>query len=257
MKIWFLKKPQAAVLPEGCEYAPSFNKADALWWPKGEVCSETDLPPIIICPNTSPDHIPASYTGQVVSLKNDNPKDTELYTFLFTITPTAEHTLGLIHAAHRCREAPPRMLSRMNLGIVGFGRIGCLVSEKATGIFNDHYIYDVRDDEDSYTLEEVLDNADILTLHGTKEPVLTKPLLDRWAKPDRILINTAQPWLVDNWYLMKLLEEKRIWAAGLDYDPGYDALNLVYSNHVGGSTQDAWAETEAFVLRRALELWTS
>ena len=82
--------------------------------------------------------------------------------FLDSITPTAEHTIGLMLAAWRRIPAAhsaardgqwnrrlwgaPRMMSRMRLGIVGFGRLGQRVARVAEAIGGSAAGLDVSDE---------------------------------------------------------------------------------------------------------------
>ena len=107
--------------------------------------------------------------------------------FLETITATAEHTWGLLltllrktpwsftavleGAWNRFEFGGKGMLSRMTLGIVGFGRLGKMVANygKAFGmqvLFYDPFIKSVNmDAEQIDNLEELVSLSDIVTLH--------------------------------------------------------------------------------------------
>jgi D-3-phosphoglycerate dehydrogenase len=84
------------------------------------------------------------------------------------------------------------------------------------------------------------------------------------------VVNTARGELLDLDALLDLLESGHIHAAALDtidgeYDPDFQTHfvksrvatyarthdNLVLTPHIGGSTLDAWSETERFVLEKA------
>jgi D-3-phosphoglycerate dehydrogenase len=85
-----------------------------------------------------------------------------------------------------------------------------------------------------------------------------------------MVINTARGELLDLDALLDLLESGHLQAAALDtidgeYDPDFSAGfaasrlanyarahdNLVLTPHIGGSTIDAWSETERFVIEKA------
>jgi phosphoglycerate dehydrogenase-like enzyme len=209
--------------------------------------------------------------------------------FLNTITPTAEHTIGLMMAAARrlpaAHEAAvsgqwyrrpwgsPRMLSRMRLGLVGYGRIGQIVGRIAEAIGMDVDYYDPHVAGGCGALMSLARKSDVLSLHAPALPE-TKGLVSCAvieALPDgAILVNTARGELLDETALLEALESGRLWAAALDaiegeYDPDFAASfnahrlaryaqthdNLILSPHIGGSTQDAWFETERFVIEKA------
>lgn len=209
--------------------------------------------------------------------------------FLDTITPTAEHAIGLmlatwrrIPAAHEAAVAgrwdrrpwgAPRMFSRMRLGIVGFGRLGRKVAAvgKAMGMAVQYYDPNVPDGLRS--LIELARNSDILSLHAPANDN-TRGLVSRSVlealPPGALVVNTARGELLDTDALLDLLESGRIHAAALDtidgeYDPDFAARfgmsrlaiyarthdNLVLTPHIGGSTVDAWRETQRFVILKA------
>lgn len=209
--------------------------------------------------------------------------------FLDTITPTAEHTIGLMLAAwrripgaHRAAAdgqwnrrpwGAPRMLSRMSLGIVGLGRLGRKVAQVATamGMTVRHFDPHVTGGEPD--LISLAARSDVLSLHAPANDA-TRGLVSRRvleAMPrGAMVVNTARGELLDLDALLDLLESGHIHAAALDtidgeYDPDFASAfsasrvatyarrhdNLVLTPHIGGSTLDAWSETERFVLVKA------
>lgn len=215
-------------------------------------------------------------------------------TVLEAITSTAEHTLGLIHAAHRLIPAAgrditkkarwdryswaaPKMLSRMTLGIVGLGRVGQHLLERAEHLFADVVWYDPAIDRGLATapdsLETLAARSDVLSINAGprqgKMPICNVSILDKLPK-DAIVINTARPGLLDESYLLLLMKQGRIRAAALDcinweldkskplmLDPlvqyAKDHDNLILTPHIAGSTLDAWRETEMAVIEQVKE----
>jgi D-3-phosphoglycerate dehydrogenase len=137
--------------------------------------------------------------------------------FLTTITPTAELTWGLMLAVTR-RILPahqaalkgqwnrrpfgaPAMLSAMSLGIVGHGRLGGMVARyaKAFGMtvrYYDPYVSaSTEGAERCSTLEALVEQSDIVTLHVPHEPA-TENLISRrilmCLKRGSYLVNTAR-----------------------------------------------------------------
>jgi len=221
--------------------------------------------------------------GVTVCALHDEP------VFLDSITPTAEHTVGLmlaawrrIPAAHAAAAAgawnrrpwvAPRMLSRMRLGIVGFGRLGRKVCRIADAMGMNCAYYDPYVSGGTATLLDLARVSDVFTLHAPASDE-TKGLVSRSilkALPNgAMVINTARGELLDTDALLDLLQSGHIAAAALDtiegeYEPGFaDRFgdsplaryarchdNLILTPHIGGSTLDAWTETERFVIEKA------
>jgi D-3-phosphoglycerate dehydrogenase len=209
--------------------------------------------------------------------------------FLETITPTAEHTVGLmlaawrrIPAAHRAAASgawdrrpwgAPRMLSRMRLGVVGYGRLGQRVGRICAAMGMMVGYYDPGVSGGYANIGELAQNSDVLSLHAPST-IATKDLVSR-AVLERLprgamVINTARGELLDVDALLDLMASGHIAAAALDtvdgeYDPEFSKTfrdsrlaqearrrdNLILTPHIGGSTLDAWFETERFVIEKA------
>lgn len=212
--------------------------------------------------------------------------------FLETITPTAELTIGLMVAA--CRRIPaahgsvlegrwnrrpwgaPRMLSRLRLGIVGLGRLGRQVARTATAMGMAVDYYDPFVDGGSDDLHTLAARSDVLSLHapGSRENrgLVSRQVLE--AMPaGGVVINTGRGELLDTEALLDLLESGHLWAAALDtidgeFAPDFENRladsrllayarshdNLILTPHIGGSTVDAWGETERHVIVKACRL---
>ena len=146
-------------------------------------------------------------------------------------------------------------LSGKQLGIIGFGKAGKLVSErmKAFGMsiaFYDPYIKDWNGSEKNLELDELLTSSDIVSIHVIKtketENLISKEKLDL-LKENAILINTSRGGVLDEDYLIELLKSKKIFGAGLDVyseEPPknidtFSDLNLISTPHIGASTSEA------------------
>jgi glyoxylate reductase len=147
-------------------------------------------------------------------------------------------------------------VSGKTLGIVGLGRIGGAVAERAAG-FRMRVLYHSRHrlaPEEEATrglvfssLETLLSEADFVTLHVPLSDE-THHLMGRRAfhmmKPTAYLINTSRGPVVDERALLEALETGQIAGAGLDvYEkepaltPGLENLeNLILLPHVGSAT---------------------
>ncbi len=145
------------------------------------------------------------------------------------------------------------------LGLVGFGIIGKIMAPKAKGLGLNLLVYDPYVSaadmakygvEKAETLEQVLKNADFVSLHAKVTPE-TRHMIGAaqlaMMKPDAYLINTARGALLDQDALVQALRDKRIAGAALDvYDqePQYDDSpligldNIIMTPHIGGATKD-------------------
>ena len=110
------------------------------------------------------------------------------------------------------------------LGIIGFGKAGKLVSEimKSFGMsvaFYDPYIKDWNGLEKNLELDELLRTSDVISIHVIKtketENLISKQKLDL-LKENAILVNTSRGGVLDENYLIKLLKSKKIFGIGLD-----------------------------------------
>jgi len=136
------------------------------------------------------------------------------------------------------------------LGVVGLGRIGRAVAERAPG-FGMMVIHTSR--SGGVPLEELLERSDVVSLHCPLT-AQTRHLLDERAfgrmKRSAILLNTARGAIVEQAALVDALERGSIAAAALDVtdpeppapgDPILRALHLLLLPHVGSATHTARA----------------
>jgi D-3-phosphoglycerate dehydrogenase len=145
------------------------------------------------------------------------------------------------------------------LGIIGFGRIGQLVAERAKGLAMNVVAYDpyvsaerykelgVEKAEDSDAIYAV---ADFITIHLPKTPETTGWLgTDAFSKvkPGVRVLNVARGGLIDEEALKVALDAGQVGGAALDVFPkepvtdhvlqGYD--NVILTPHLGASTAEA------------------
>jgi D-3-phosphoglycerate dehydrogenase / 2-oxoglutarate reductase len=164
---------------------------------------------------------------------------------------------------------PARPLRGQTLGIVGFGRIGRRVAEKAAGfglrlLAHDPFVPADAGEPYGVTLtglDELLAEADLVTIHcllnaGTHGLIGAAQLAR--MKPTAVLVNTARGPIVDPDALAAALREGRIAAAALDVTdpepppPGSPLLalpNLVLTPHTAYYSDRSRAE----VRRRGIE----
>lgn len=147
-------------------------------------------------------------------------------------------------------------LTGATLGIVGLGKIGTAVAERARA-FGLRLLYTNRSPKPGLeaglgvirvTLEELLAQSDFVSLHVplTSE---TRHLINEHTlslmKPTAILVNVARGPVVDSQALYKSLRENQIAAAALDVtdpeplppdDPLYSLPNCLIVPHIGSAT---------------------
>ena len=149
-------------------------------------------------------------------------------------------------------------LQGKTLGVVGFGRIGRKVAERARAFGMEVVAHDPfldpaaarRLDVELLELDGLLARADVVTLH-TPLTEATRGLLSaervRAMKEGAILVNCARGGLVDEAALLEALESGRLAAAGLDVfaeEPPRDLAlvrhpRVVATPHIGAQTREA------------------
>jgi glyoxylate reductase len=144
------------------------------------------------------------------------------------------------------------------LGIVGFGRIGRAVAQRARG-FAMRTVYVNRSpiarditaelQAEEVSFEELLRVSDFITLHVPLDAA-TRHLLDDRAfarmKPDCVLVNTSRGPVIDEKALVRALKTGKIAAAGLDVyenepqiEPElFDMENVVLAPHIGSASRE-------------------
>ena len=190
------------------------------------------------------------------------------------VLSAAEHTMALLLAqarnvpqAHAALRAGVWERSRWEgvelhgktLGVLGLGRIGTLVAQRALAFGMRLVAYDPFVSTDRArqlgielvsTLEELLSRSDFLTIHVSKTPettgLLGKDLLAQ-AKPGMRLVNSARGGIVDEDALAEAVRSGHIAGAGLDVfaqepttaSPLFELDPVVVTPHLGASTREA------------------
>jgi D-3-phosphoglycerate dehydrogenase len=146
-----------------------------------------------------------------------------------------------------------------SLGIVGLGRVGVLVAQRALAFGMQLLAYDPFVSTDRArqlgvtlvsTLEDLVRQADFLTIHLPKTPetlgLVSADLLAH-AKPTLRIVNTARGGIIDEPALAEALRNGSIAGAALDVfaveptteSPLFDLPNVVVTPHLGASTAEA------------------
>jgi glyoxylate reductase len=142
------------------------------------------------------------------------------------------------------------------LGIIGMGRIGKAVAERAAAfrmkiLYNDPHPLSKEEEDRSRAswapLDDLLSSADIVSLHTSLTPETTHLISEeklQLMKKESILVNVSRGPVVDEKALAGALEKGRIWAAGLDVYEREPAIeerllsldNVVLLPHIGSAT---------------------
>ena len=189
------------------------------------------------------------------------------------IVSAAEHTMALLLAsarnvaqAHAALKAGRWERSRWEgveladktLGIIGLGRIGKLVAQRAAGFGMRLVAYDpfVTPDRarqmnvDLLQLDDLVAQSDFITVHlpKTKETkgIIGRDILAK-AKPDLRVINVARGGIVDEEALAEAVRSGQIAGAALDVfdvepctdSPLFELDQVVVTPHLGASTREA------------------
>jgi len=150
-----------------------------------------------------------------------------------------------------------RQLSRLTVGIIGFGRIGRQTWRRAQALGMNALVYDRYIDPDFIrtqgaipaSFDEIISTSDFVVLHmpGSETPVITAEILSMMKK-SAYLINCSRGNLVDEAALIAALEKGQIAGAGLDVlakeppDPDNPLLkfpNVVVTGHSAFFSEDS------------------
>lgn len=148
-------------------------------------------------------------------------------------------------------------LQNKKFGIVGFGKIGKKVADKAYGLGMDVQVYDPFLDgkkfshvKQSNSLTELFKTSDFISIHipPTEENrgLISKDLF-ALMKPTAYFINVARGEIIDEEALIEVLQQKRIAGAALDVyyteplpekSPLLKLDNVILTPHLAGQRKD-------------------
>ncbi|PTA69522.1 phosphoglycerate dehydrogenase [Deinococcus arcticus] len=164
-------------------------------------------------------------------------------------------------------------LKDKTLGIVGLGRIGSIVADRAQGLRMRVVAYDPYVPESKFerlgvtraaTLDELLEQVDALTVHTplteeTRGMIGTAELAR--LRPGAIAVNAARGGIIDEQALVDALGSGHLFAAGVDVfedeppapdHPFLGAPNLGITAHLGANTAEAQERVGAEIVSRVL-----
>lgn len=188
---------------------------------------------------------------------------------------TAEHAIGLIFALARhipqadCamrqgkwdrKKYTGTQLFGKTLGIIGFGRVGRAVAQRAKALGMTEVAYDPFVPEQVARhlglslvsrLDELLETADIITLHAvatdTTRGIINAETIAK-MKDGVLIINAARGTLINDADLAAALKSGKVAGAALDVyatepppadHPLLGLDNVIYTPHLGASTNEA------------------
>jgi len=200
----------------------------------------------------------------------------------------AEHTIGLMLAlARHIPQADAALCAGRwekkaltgievrgkTLGIIGLGRIGAAVAQRATGLEMEVIAYDpfvsperaARVGVRMVTFEELLRGSDFISVH-TPLTERTRGLIDAAAlamvKPTARLINCARGGIVDEAALAEALESGCLAGAALDVfereplaeSPLLHDSRVILTPHLGAATEEARLNVSLEIARQVVDV---
>jgi D-3-phosphoglycerate dehydrogenase / 2-oxoglutarate reductase len=253
-----------------------------------ELMSKAKRLKVIVTATTGLNHINLNaarkYGIKILSLKGERE-------FLDTLTATAELTWSLLLSLYRRIPAAVghvgqggwnrdlfkgRQLKGKTLGIIGFGRLGSIVSQYGKAfqmnvITFDPFVDDVPGGVNKVGLIELLQASDVVSLHVNYEEsnhqMLNKDMF-QYIKPGSVLINTSRGELIDEKSMLNALDSKILSGVALDVLYGEAEKtrkwlqnselwkrslkndNIIIVPHIGGATFESMEDTEIFMANK-------
>ena len=203
------------------------------------------------------------------------------------VITTAEHAISMMMALTRNiprgtsslkagrwdkKKLQGREVFNKTLGVIGFGKIGSIVADRASGLKMRVIVYDplVTPEQiekagfESVTLEDLYRRSDYITIHVPKMKE-TMGFLNKDAfkqmKDGVMIVNCARGGIVDEADLEEALKSGKVAGAALDVfaaePPGACSLleedNVICTPHLGASTREAQTNVAVSVARQIID----
>ena len=165
------------------------------------------------------------------------------------------------------------LIQGKKIGVIGLGRIGKLVSEFFRGIKNTVIGYDFypdkewadENDVELLTFEEVVENADILTLHipgnKNKQSVIGEYEISK-MKAGSFLVNISRGGVVDEDALYNALKSRKLSGAAIDVfidepytGPLCELDNVILTPHLGSYAKEGKLQMEIDAVNNLLDFF--
>ncbi len=150
-------------------------------------------------------------------------------------------------------------LAARTAGLVGLGAVGRALRWRLRGLGLEVIAYDPYADEPTVSLDELLERADVVSLHAPVTPETTGMIGAKEFAAMRdgvVFLNTARAQLHDTDALVAALTSGKVSAAGLDHFEGESLAvdhpltgfdSVVLAPHIGGATYDTESNHTAII----------
>lgn len=208
----------------------------------------------IVSPSTGTNHISVN-SIPVIDIKNDKVLD--------TIPSTAEHNIYLILSLIR-NATPVQQLSDLDLGILGYGRLGKMLDSKCYYLFNDVLLKDINMEDDGF-----FSDTDVLSINIDlkKENInfINKEFINKFNK-NIFIVNTSRGEVVNEEDILELIDSGKVLGYATDViKEEYTNINtplkniensnkIIITPHVGGVALGAQESAYKRSIEKLLEL---
>ncbi len=203
------------------------------------------------------------------------------------VVTTAEHAIAMMMALTRNipqgtlsmkagrwdkKKLQGREVFNKTLGVIGFGKIGAIVADRAKGLRMQVVVYDpfvaaeqiAKAGYESVTLDELYQRADYISVHVPKldetTGLLNQAAFDK-MKDGVMIVNCARGGIVNEDDLHRAMASGKVAGAALDVfttePPGecrlFDLDRIICTPHLGASTREAQTNVAVAVARQIID----
>lgn len=203
------------------------------------------------------------------------------------VVTTAEHAISMMLALSRNipmgtsslregrwikKQLQGQEIYNKHLGIIGFGKIGSIVADRARGLRMKVIVYDPfvtpaqieKAGFKSVTFEELLNQSDYITIHVPKLKntigFINKQAFDQ-MKDGVMLVNCARGGIIDEKDLYRAMKSGKVAGAALDVfeteppgdSPLFEFDRFICTPHLGASTREAQTNVAVAVAQQVID----
>lgn len=174
--------------------------------------------------------------------------------------------MGTWRTVYPNTETTIKEMTDMTVGIVGYGSIGRLVAHKLSVfgckiIAADPFVKSCEDGVTLVTMDELLAQADIVTLHARSTGAIMTDREFGLMKQNSYIINTARSYLVDAEAFQRAMDSGKLLGAAFDVfetEPVIPEFYRKYDNitltcHCGGLTINSYRDAPVFAIKNYLK----